>query len=337
MSHKSKAYFSAAKFTPSVIHNRIEIDIDELKSYFANGHPLDDCAAKWGCSKATIKRKLRKAGVDTSIYDHSDLAKERSSDTCKVYTLTDEQLFELFIANNLDTKTIAEMHDPPIHYGVVRAHVRRLRLRKDRKAVARSMSARHLRKHGYRHPSQRPDVLAKTRRSAARASYKDRLGRCLTFRSLHELGYALLLDSRGVEWHYEEMIIPYVDALTGKHRSYVIDFTVINQDGSVEWVEVKPNDKMIPDDKRIFASRRAEAAGVIYRGLTAQERVDAKVMLTGALDGVEFHRQKPRRHTKVITYYFKTADCAAKYTLRGWRSDAPRQLGVDLWARTFRR
>lgn len=312
--------------------NKKAIDPDELKAYFLDNHTLGDCAAKWGCAETTIKRHLRSIGVDTSIYNHTTIAFDRRH---KKYNLSDEELRHLFIDRNLDTKTIGEMCDPPVHYNVIRKHTQRLKLRKDRKSVARSMSARHIRKHGQRHPSQRPDVIAKTRRSTTKAEYCDRRGVNHTFRSLHELGYALLLDSLGLEWYYEEMVVPYVDAFMGKWRSYTIDFTVVSPDGSVAWVEVKPNNKMIPDDKRLYASRRAEESGVVYRGLSDEEREKARVALSGSLAGVKFVHRRPRQSAMKVTYYFLSEGAANKHTVPGWRETALRQIGNNLWARTF--
>jgi len=240
----------------------------------------------------------------------------------------------MLVDNNLDSKTIAESQG--VHFNVVRNHARRLGIKKDRKAIARSMSARHIRLHGYRHPAQRPDVIQKTRRSTSRAVYKDKIGREHSFRSLHELGYALLLDSLDLEWHYEEMMVPYVDMLTGKHRIYVIDFTVVRGD-DIEWVEVKPNSAMIPEDKRVYASRRAEEAGVVFRGLTDDERYQALKTLSGKLAGVSFLHNKPRQSAKTVTYYFLSCSAAIKHQLDGWGGSTPKQIGNTLWSRTFRK
>lgn len=334
MRHKSKADFDPIKFTPKRISNKLDIDLDELSAYFKDNHTLNDCAIKYGCSTATIKRKLRLAEVDTSIYNHSKLSKSRTDAKVVKYSLTDEQLRELYIDSNLDCKTIAETHNPPLHYNVIRKHVRRLGLTKTRKMVARSMSARHIRNHGLRHPSQRQDVITKTRSSSIKAEYVDKIGRQHKFRSLHELGYALLLDTLNCEWYYEEMSIPYVDAISGKHRIYIIDFTIVNGD-DIDWVEVKPNNSMIPNDKRVYASRRAEAAGVTYRGLTDEERIQSKLILSNKFNRVSFSYCKPRSSAKKITYYFLNNSSAVKYKLPGWRGLEPRQLGVNLWARTF--
>lgn len=321
--------------TPHIIANKKNLDIDRLRQFFET-HTLEECGREFGCSPTTIKRHLRGAGIDTSIHNHSALAKGRSAAARRTYFLSDDELRRLFIDENLDTKTIAEMQNPKVHFNVVRAHVRRLGLKKSRKLVARSMSSRHIRNHGCRHPAQRPDVITKTRSSGAKVKFTDRMGRGLTFRSLYEFGYALLLENLGAEWYYEEMTVPYVDALSGKHRSYTIDFTVVRGD-TVEWVEVKPNEKMIPEDKRVYASRRAEEAGVIYRGLTVEEREKSKELLFGPLSGVEFTRPKPRASASKITYYFLTESAAVEYTLTGWRGQTPRQLGENLWARTFLR
>jgi hypothetical protein len=321
MRHTERPDFSKAKFTPGVIANKKQIEPEELRAFFLDNHSISDCAKRFGCSEVTIKRHLRAINVDTSIYNHSQLAKDRSGEHHRVYKLSDDDLGRLFIDENLDTKTIAEMQDPPVHFNVVRKHIRRLGLKKDRKAVARSMSARHIRQHGYRHPAQRPDVLAKTRLGWTLVEYVDVKGRTFKLRSLHELYYALLLDKRGVEWYYEEMRIPYIDALTGKNRIYIVDFTVILLDGSVEWIEVKPNDGMVPSDKRVFAARCAEEAGVIYRGNNASERCEAlKLFESGyRVTSYKYLNWKQRPDTKETKRCFKDEVAARRFRLRGWR------------------
>lgn len=315
--HKAKKDFNPLKFTPSKIHNKINISSDELVKYFLNNHPISECAKNFGCSQTTIKRKLRLAAVDTSIYNHSIKAKELSRQARAVKTPSDEELWHMLVDDNLDTKTVAESCG--VHFNTIRKAARRLGIRKDRKAIARSMSSRHHRMFGCSHPAQRPDVLAKTRKSTGRVRYVDLKERTFLFRSLHELSYALLLDHNGLEWYYEELRIPYVDMMTGKWRIYVVDFTTICDD-LVEWIEVKPNDKMIPCDKWIYASRRAEDADAVYRGLTKEERIAGwELLKTGyRKEAMSFCNQPPRQNAKQISYWFSNLDAAREYNLSGW-------------------
>lgn len=321
--HKRQPNFDPLKFTPSRIANKIDIPIQELVEYFKT-HSLKDCAVEYNCSQITIKRKLRSAGHDTSIHNHSDLAKRKYSETVKEKP-NDDIIRKLYIEDNLDTKTIAEMWG--LHFNTVRNIVRRLGLTKTREKVSSSMMQRHLLKHGVKHPAQRPEVIKKTSISLNKVSYR---GNC--FKSITELGFALYLDKNGVEWHYEEMRIPYVDMLNGKQRIYVIDFTVVDGD-DIHWIEIKPNNEMIPDDKRIYASRRAEEAGVIYRGLTDLER---KTLWETIDEGfnfneVEFLYRTPRSISTKITYYFKTEAEALEFQLDGWHQlYKPTNRGV-LW------
>lgn len=309
--HKRQPNFDPLKFTPSRIANKIDLPITEVAEYF-EAHSLKECASKYSCSPVTIKRKLRDAGYNTSIHNHSQLATERYVATLKEKP-TDEVVKQLYLGDNLDTKTIAESYG--LHFNTIRSIVRRLKLKKSSKQVSASMMQRHLLKHGVKYPAQRPDVLKKTSISLNKASYRGN-----HFKSITELGFALYLDKIGIEWYYEEMRIPYVDMLEGKQRIYIIDFTIVEGD-KVSWVEIKPNNQMIPTDKRIYASRRAEEAGTTYRGLTEQERESLwEAIFEGFnFDEVEFLHRTPRSSSTKITYYFKSKDKANNFTLDGWR------------------
>lgn len=309
--HKRRANFDPLKFTPSVIANRIDLPIIEVAEYFKS-HSLNECALKYECSAVTIKRKLKAAGYNTAVHNHSKLATERYAATVKEKP-SDVAVKQLYLNENLDAKTISEMHG--LHFNTIRNITRRLGLKKSREQISASMVQRHLLQHGIRHPAQRPDVIKKTSISLNKASYRNE-----SFKSITELGFALYLDKIGKEWYYEEMRVPYVDMLNGTQRIYIIDFTVITDD-KVNWIEIKPNNNMIPDDKRIYASRRAEQAGVIYRGLTEQER---ELIWDTVYDGfnfdkVEFHYRSPRSTSAKITYYFKSEIEAATFEMDGWR------------------
>jgi len=325
--HKRQPNFDPLKFTPVRIANKIDIPIHELAKYF-EVHSLKECAVKFNCSPITIKRKLKIAGYNTSIHNHSDLAKKKYAETVKEKP-NDDIVRKLYLEDNLDTKTIAEMWG--LHFNTIRNIVRRLKLQKSRTKISSSMMQRHLLKHGVRHPAQRPEVIKKTSISLNKASYR---GNC--FKSITELGFALYLDKKGIEWHYEEMRIPYVDMLYGKQRIYVIDFTVVDNN-NIYWIEIKPNNEMIPDDKRIYASRRAEEAGVTYRGLTDLER---KALWETIYEGFNFHEveflhRTPRSISTKITYYFKTEQEALKFQLDGWRQFSKPTSRGALWKKTL--
>lgn len=322
--HKRRADFDPLKFTPGKIHNKIELPIEELKSFFKS-HTLAECAKKYNCSKVTIKRKLRSAGVDTSIHNHSDLAVGKYKESVKKVP-SEEEIKKLYVDQNLDSKTIAELYG--LHYNTIRK--RTSKFKKSKELIQKSMMERHLKKHGIRHPAQRPDVLKKTSASLNKAKYRGNY-----FKSLSELAYALLLDSQGKEWYYEEMRIPYVDMMDGAKRIYIVDFTICGDD--IEWIEVKPNNKMIPSDKRIYASRRAEEAGVIYRGLHDQEREDSWDLMRNGFNfaEIEFIQQKPRSSQDKITYYFKDKDKASNFELDGWKQFVKVNNDGALWKKTL--
>jgi len=298
----------------SAPRNKIALPIDEVAEYFKT-HSLGDCAERYNCSTITIKRQLRAIGIDTSIHNHSMLAINRSAVAMmlgKVKPSADE-LYKLLIEDNLDTKTIAERYN--LHFNTIRNIARHMGLRKTPKQVSASMMRRHMLRYGVNHPAQRPDVLAKTSISLNKAKYHGN-----SFKSLTELGYALFLDANGLKWYYEEMHVPYVDMMTGKRRIYVIDFTVVDGD-AISWIEVKPNNLMIPEDKRIYASRRAEETGIIYRGLFDDERTKLWHLITTGyrFDEIEFIHQTPRSTCTKITYYFKHKTEAINFMLDGWR------------------
>lgn len=318
--HKRKPGFDSLKFTPDTIHNKVDIPIKELVEYFQT-HSLKECADKYNCSISTVKRRLRSAGVDTSIHNHSDLANDKYRQSLK-FVPSDETIYELYIDNNLDTKTIAEKFG--LHFQTIRK--RTSQWHKTREMVQQSMMNRHLRTHGVKHPSQRPDVLKKTSMSLNKANYKG-----YNFKSLSELAYALLLDKDNKEWYYEEMRIPYIDMMTGRRRIYVIDFTVCGN--NVEWIEIKPDNQMIPEDKRVYASRRAEEVNAVYRGLTDEERLKSWQLMTEGFnfENVEFMHQKPRSSQNKITYYFKNKRAADKFEMQDWKQFAPPNNDGALW------
>lgn len=156
------------------------------------------------------------------------------------------------------------------------------------------------------------------------------------FNSLTEFGYALLLSKLGKEWYYREMRIPYVDMMNGKRRIYIIDFTVVDDD-IVEWIEIKPNNKMIPNDKRIYAERRAEECGITYRGLYDNEINESFDLIHDGhdFDRVEFVHSTPRSTNSKVTYYFKSEQEAVSFELEGWRQfTKPTNRGA-LWKKTL--
>lgn len=323
--HRRKPNFNPLKkSTPSRIANKKLLPEEELKEYFLT-HSLKECAQKYNCAAVTIKRILRKMGVDTSIHNHSELAKHRYNDSSLINKPTNEQLRILYIDQNLDSKTIAEMYK--LHYQTIRRMIQTCGYRKSRESIAASMSNRHYLKYGTKHPAQRNDVRKKTSMCYHKAFYKETY-----FKSITELGYALYLDQQNIKWHYEEMLIPYIDMITGQRRIYAVDFTIELND-QIHWVEVRPNNEMIPDDKRIYASRRAEEADVIFRGLTEIEREGLWSCINNGyhFEQVEFMYRAPRPSSKKITYYFKSKSDVDAFNMDGWRElDKPSNMGA-LW------
>lgn len=296
--------FSANIFL--MIHNEINIDGDQLSQYFKT-HTLRQCAERFSCSRVTIKRKLRALNVDTSIHNHSDLAVDAYRRTVKDTSfLTEELLRQKYLIENKDTKSIAE--ECNLHHNTIRNKIKKFGFKKDHKSVSDSMMVKHFEKTGYYHPGQRPDVIDKMTRS--RFIYKPmKSNRTCSFKSLHELCYALLLDldPQIINWDYELIRIPYVDGFTGKKRIYYVDFSVQSNDGD-RWVEVKPNDGMIPQDKFLYASHAAKNSGITFRGITKEEdRVGFELFLKGVnFDRIEFKNKMELKLHKKYTLWFKT-------------------------------
>lgn len=83
--------------------------------------------------------------------------------------------------------------------------------------------------------------------------------------------YAKLLDSLGLEYHYKEYWVPYFDQISLRKLKKYVDFTVIKQDGSVEWIECKSANRLTPTAGRPELSKQADQAGIVYRGLNDLE------------------------------------------------------------------
>jgi len=294
--------------------NFVDIDIKKLKKFFRT-HTLGQCAKEFGCSSATIKRKLKAAGVDTSIHNNSRLAKDLFKKSKKDTSfLTENFLYDQYIIQNKDSKTIAE--ENKLHYNTVRNRIQKYGLKKSAKNVSASMMVRHYEKTGYMHPGQRPDVINKINKRRSRYYYKPAKSskNCL-FKSLHELCYALLLDNDDdVEsWDYELIKIPYIDRLTGRHRMYYVDFSVQAKSGD-RWVEVKPAENMIPHDKYLYASQAAKQAGIMFRGLIGDEKSRGyELFKSGYMkDNIEFRNIKDIKNDKNYTLWFKNINEVGK-------------------------
>jgi hypothetical protein len=289
--------------------NKIDIQIDELSRYFKD-HTLQQCADRYDCSKVTIKRRLQAAGVDTSIHNHSDLAKRLCIESIKTDTsmLTKEFLIEHYLKQNKDTKTIAE--ELGLHFNTVRTRIRSYGLKKDAKNVSASMQVRYMKKTGYMHPGHNPINIAKINKARSRYRYNsDKTSSPVLFKSLHELSYALLLDNDDdVEsWDYELIKIPYMDVVKKRMRMYYIDFSIQCKVKSDRWIEVKPARNMIPHMKRLYASYNARRAGIEYRGLTEEERAAGFELFKSGYncEAIEFVNASELKLDRCYTLWFK--------------------------------
>ena len=205
---------------------------------------------------------------------------------------------------NKDAKTIAESLG--LHFNTVRSKIRKYGLKKPPKHAAAAMQLRYLLKTGYRHPGCNPETIKKINKAKSRYGYGPHL-----FKSLHELSYALLLDSdTSVEnWDYELIRVPYADRLTGKQRTYFVDFSVQSPNGDC-WIEVKPAENMIPLDKYLYASQAAKNAGAKFRGVTAQEREAGYELFLGGFNAnmIEFVNPVALKPETTYTLWFKSKE-----------------------------
>jgi transposase len=285
----------------------MDIDLEALQTYFTT-HTLKQCAKQFGCSKATIKRRLQAIGADTSIHNHSALALDAYRASRKdTSMLTEELLRREYLVENKDSKTIAE--ETGFHYNTIRARLRKYGLKKDAKNVSISMRARYLKKTGYFHPGCNPVNIHKVHSGRTRFQYESiKTDRVCLFRSLHELSYALLLDddSNVERWDFELLSIPYISRLDGKHHMYLIDFSIQSRSGD-KWVEVKPADKMIPADKRLYAAQAAKGRSIKYGGITTAEREAGYELFKSGMnaDRIAFKNPAKLKPESCYTLWFK--------------------------------
>jgi len=287
----------------------IQIDIDELSDYFKN-HTLKQCAKEYGCSKATIIRRLRLAGIDTSAHNHGPLAYNEFIKTVKdTSLLTKEFLYKEYIVSNKDSKTIALENN--FHYNTIRSKIKKYGFKKDQSTVSQSMMASHYLRTGYMHPGHRPDVQLKTFKGRSRYKYINKYNKEYLFKSLYELCFALLLDNDNdiINWDYELIRVLYIDRLTGKSRMYYVDFSYQSNNGDC-WIEVKPNNNMTPTDKRLYAAQDAKRAGSKFRGLYDEEREEGyKLFIDGFnYDKITFKNPANLKINKTYTLYFKSKE-----------------------------
>jgi hypothetical protein len=123
----------------------------------------------------------------------------------------------------------------------------------------------------------------------------------ITFRSLLELGYAMLLDQDPEikVWDYEVMWMYYYDGFTGKQRKYICDFRIeynndLVHDGDIEYkekkiihVEVKPLFLQTNEDKFLYAQNTIPN----WRFITNEEIIQVQKIL----DTLNLDRKFPKK------------------------------------------
>ena len=293
----------------------IDIDTEKLKEFFKT-HTMEECSKEFNCSYITIKRRLQENSIDTSSHNHSEIAYQKFMETRKdISFLTKEFLYKEYIVENKDANLIAE--ENKVHFNTVLMKLREYNLNvKSRERVAESLMIKHFKKTGYWWPGQMPEVLEKIFRGKPRYKYSPIKNKVesVIFKSQHELGLAMQLDLDDdiIEWTYEKVQIPYVDGDDGRNRLYYIDFDVTYRDGHREWIEVKPRDGMIPQDKMLYAANEAKKQNIKYREMTDQERIYYfELFFAGhATDRIEFLNVKEFKSHRGYTLWFKNIEDA---------------------------
>jgi len=84
--------------------------------------------------------------------------------------------------------------------------------------------------------------------------------------------YAKLLDDDDgvISWRYKFIPIIYFDHVTGEELIYHIKFYV-EKENEICWIETKPADEMVPEDKYLYAWHAAKNAEAEFRGLNQLE------------------------------------------------------------------
>lgn len=126
----------------------------------------------------------------------------------------------------------------------------------------------------------------------------------ITFKSILECGYAMLLDNDTdvISWDYEFLKIPYFDGFTGKQRTYICDFAVQRKSG-YEHIEVKPPSQQQPLDKYLYAKN-----GIVGWRFTSSQEVDQsyKLFKSGTFSNQIKFRNTPPSNKKYWNLYAKT-------------------------------
>lgn len=316
------------------IWNKKNICPYALRDSFESGATLGDLAKQHNCAPVTIKRKLRSIGVDTSIHNNSEIAKQRQRDkVCtKTSILTKDFLYKKLIMENLDTKTLSEQLG--IHYSVIRARSKKFGIKKNKDQLVGAWQSRYKEKNGYFHPTQDPKHSHKYCHALNHVKYKAKSDHKYLFKSIIELTYALWLDYNNRDWNYKAIRVPYIDHITGKRRIYVVDFNMDN-----EWIEVKPQESMIPHDKRLYAERLAHMEGCKFRGIYKDELKACWGLLESEyrVKHYDFIRNPPKKNSKQVSYYFKDNKEMQKFKLNGYRIHFKKQLASNVHKLVLRR
>lgn len=84
--------------------------------------------------------------------------------------------------------------------------------------------------------------------------------------------YEIYLQSNPDVKHYDRDFVPivYWDD-DGEEKIYMINFRVVYDDESVEWIECVPHEDLRPTKKYLYAKKVSESVGAVFRGLRKNE------------------------------------------------------------------
>lgn len=219
-----------------------------LKLYETNS--LGQISSEFKCSRAVLSRELKKLGIKIKKWGNKskEIQNKKREGLLPQQLLDKDWLTENYINQNKSLLDLAA--ELKCSMSPIRARLKRFGIPiRPPKRYDQGQKSSH--SHG-----------VMTKYKPIKCSKKE-----VTFRSLLELSYAMLLEKNEQvsEWDYEVMWTYYLDGFTGKQRKYICDFRItfknnIEFDGDreyeqkvVEHVEVKPKSRQTFEDKYLYA------------------------------------------------------------------------------------
>lgn len=152
--------------------------------------------------------------------------------------------------------------------------------------------------------------------------YSSKANRTVTFRSIKECAYAIMLDLDHdvLQWNYETVKMIYFDGFSGKQKTYICDFNV-HRRNFIENVEVKPKNLQLPLDKYLYAQNCIKN----WRWTTEDELERSQKLFYGGKNSgnITFSNKPPNRR-----YYNFWSKYKGISIPSGWRKLSTDKIGV---------